>query len=254
MIFGGGKFACHAHEMGLRVLAVDDETLALNDLAWLLERNEEVSSVVTANSGSEALQMMSSETEIDGLFLDVQMPDLSGIDLVRVLKNFRQPPQVAFVTAFEDYALDAFELNVCDYLLKPVDQARLDETVRRMVASSTDDPTLPAGSLGQLSARIGNRSIVIDRADVVRIEAAGDYVRVHTAMDSYLVRESISSLTSAWSSAGFIRIHRSHLVRASAIAEVRSRDGRRSVIIDDSEYPVSRRYARLLQDHLGGRA
>ncbi|MEM7093267.1 MAG: LytTR family DNA-binding domain-containing protein [Actinomycetota bacterium] len=239
--------------MALRVLAVDDEKLALDDLTWLLERHESVTSVVTARSGSEALQLLGSDEEIDGVFLDIQMPDLSGVDLARVLKNFRTPPPIAFVTAFDQYAVDAFDLNVCDYLLKPVAMERLDETIRRMIATEAEPSEQDdAGSLIRLVCRIGDRSIVVERDDVSRVEASGDYVRVFTADDSYLIRESISSLTSAWSSAGFIRIHRSHLIRSAHIEEVRSTDGRRSVVLQGEELPVSRRYARLLQDHLGG--
>ncbi len=237
--------------MSLRVLAVDDEELALNDLTWLLNRNDSVEEVVAARSGAEALQLLGDASEIDGIFLDVQMPGLSGVDLVKVLNNFRSPPPVAFVTAFDQYAIDAFDLNVCDYLMKPVAQNRLDETVRRMVAARTETPS-DTGSLPRLTCRIGDRSVVIERDNVSHVEASGDYVRVHTADDSYLVRESISSLTSAWSSAGFIRIHRSFLIRSAEISEVRTTDGRRTVLVANRELPVSRRYSRLLQDHLGG--
>ena len=237
--------------MSLRVLAVDDEELALNDLTWLLNRNDSIDEVVAARSGAEALQLLNDESDIGGIFLDVQMPGLSGVDLVKVLNNFRSPPPVAFVTAFDQYAIDAFDLNVCDYLMKPVAQNRLDETVRRMVAAR-NAPAADAGSLPRLTCRIGDRSVVIERDDVSHVEASGDYVRVHTADESFLVRESISSLTSAWSSAGFIRIHRSFLIRSSEISEVRTTDGRRTVLVARQELPVSRRYSRLLQDHLGG--
>lgn len=237
----------------LRVLAVDDEELALNDLTWLLNQNEAVHEVVTAQSGEEALRTLNECGDIGAVFLDIQMPGLTGVDLVKVLNNFKQPPPIAFVTAFDDYAVDAFDLNVCDYLLKPVAQNRLDETIRRMVAARLESSgVVEGGSLPRLSCRVGGRSFLINRDDVSVVEASGDYVRVFTAEDSFLVRESISSLTSAWSAAGFIRIHRSYLIRSSEIREVRTTDGRRTVLLADRELPVSRRYSRLLQDHLGG--
>jgi DNA-binding LytR/AlgR family response regulator len=238
---------------GLRVLAVDDEELALNDLTWLLDQSDTIDEVVTARSGNEALRVLNDRSDIDAVFLDVHMPGLSGVDLVGVLNNFKSPPAVAFVTAFDKYAVDAFDLNVCDYLMKPVAQNRLDETIRRIHAQRHENPTATDdAALAQLTARNGNTTHRIDRSAVSVVEASGDYVRVFTASDSHLVRESISSLTSAWSAAGFVRIHRSYLVRSSAITEVRNSDGRRTVVVGDRELPVSRRYSRLLQDRLGG--
>lgn len=237
----------------LRVLAVDDEELALNDLTWLLNQNETIDEVITAQSGEEALRTLNDRDDIEAVFLDIQMPGLSGVELAKVLNNFKQAPAIAFVTAYDEYAVDAFDLNVCDYLLKPVAQNRLDETIRRIVSARLElsGPT-EGGSLPRLNCRVGDRSFLIDRDDVSVVEASGDYVRVFASDESYLVRESISSLTSAWSAAGFIRIHRSYLIRSSEISEVRTTDGRRTVMVGDRELPVSRRYSRLLQDHLGG--
>lgn len=239
---------------GLRVLAVDDEKLALDDLTWLLNQNETICEVITARSGEAALRLLNDRDDIDGVFLDVQMPGLSGVDLVKVLNNFKEAPAVAFVTAFDDYAVHAFDLNVCDYLMKPVAQNRLDETIRRMVTSCAEanDTSPDAGSLAYLTCRTGSDSYQVARDDVSIVEASGDYVRVFTGDTSHLLHESISSLTSAWSAAGFIRIHRSFLIRSSSITEVRTTDGRRTILIDGRELPVSRRYSRLLQDHLGG--
>lgn len=241
----------------LRVLVVDDEDLARNDLSWLLDRTEGVGEVLTASSGQDALRLLSERSDIDALFVDIQMPGLDGVELAKVVRNFREPPPIAFVTAYESYAVDAFDLDACDYLLKPVDADRLTETIRRFGARQQQGaaPVADAGdgALPRLMGRSGTRSFPIERSDVTVVEAAGDYVRVSTGDGAFLVRESISSLTSAWSGAGFIRIHRSFLVRAGAIAEVRTVDGRRTVLIDDRELPVSRRYTRLLEDHLGGR-
>lgn len=232
----------------LKVLVVDDEQLARDDLSWLLQQNEAIGDVQTASSGEEALRTIGNCEDLDGIFLDIQMPGLTGVDLVKILRNYQNPPPIAFVTAYNNYALDAFDLNVCDYLVKPVAQDRLDETIRRMSAHAPAAP--PKSALEQLSARVGNTTHTIERDDVVYVEASGDYVRVHTSTKSYLVRESISSLTSAWSAAGYVRIHRSFLVRADQIREVRSVDARRTVVLPTIELPVSRRYLRLVEDHL----
>lgn len=236
------------------MLAIDDEELALNDLTWLLDKSDSIDEVVTASSGEQALRLLNGRDDIDAVFLDIQMPGLSGVELVRVLNNFKTPPAIAFVTAFDNYAVDAFDLNVCDYLMKPVAQNRLDEAIRRVHASRADAAglTTATGTLAQLPCRTGDHNYVVERDDVSIVEASGDYVRVFTGEESHLLRESISSLTSAWSAAGFIRIHRSFLIRSSAITEVRNTDGRRTVMVEKRELPVSRRYSRLLQAHLGG--
>ena len=256
-----GALASVADVRGLRVLVVDDEKFARDDLVWLLSQVEGVSEVRTADSGADALRIVSESDDIDALFLDIKMPGLDGVELVKVLRNFKHIPAVAFVTAYDDYAVDAFDLDVCDYLKKPVDQDRLEDTVRRMQlrsSATSHEPAAAPGPLRTLVGRIGNASFSVDRDDVDVVEAAGDYVRVHVTSEaaqrngdsaggSVLVRESISSLTSAWSSSGFVRIHRSYLVRAGAIRQVRTVDGRRTVDIGGHDYPVSRRYTRLLQ-------
>ncbi len=234
---------------GITVLAVDDEDLARNDLARLLEQAEDVCEVLSAKSSTQALQILADRPDIDALFLDVQMPGLNGVELARLLKNYKNPPAIAFVTAHDHYAVDAFDLQACHYLLKPVDQSRLDQAIRRVMRDSPGDPH-GKDSFTALTCRRGNKTYTIDRDEVFIVEAAGDLVRIHTNDDeSHLVRESISSLTAAWSACGFLRIHRSYLVRASAIVRVRTEAGARSVEIAGRELPVSRRYTRLLEDH-----
>lgn len=237
------------------MLVVDDEQHARDDLAWLLGRSDAVCEVLAADSGAAALRMLNERDDIDALFVDVQMAGLDGVELVKVLRNYRRAPAIAFVTAYDEYAVDAFDLDVCDYLVKPVNDERLVETLRRMRERAQLSEVGPAASdaLVHVTARVGNRQIRIDRDDVTTIEAAGDYVRVTTRDGTHLVRDSISSLTSAWSGAGFVRIHRSHLVRLDAISEIRTVDGARVVVVGERELPVSRRYTRLLLDRLGER-
>jgi len=234
---------------GLTVLVVDDEALARNDLAWLLSQADDVDKVLTASSGTEALKHLGDGTAVDALFLDIQMPSLNGLELARLLKNYKKSPATVFVTAYEEYAVDAFSLEACDYLLKPVDEGRLDQTIRRLLRSVAGSQT-SGDSFATLTCRVGSSSFTIDRDEIVIVEAAGDLVRVHTAEDSsHLVRESISSLTAAWASSGFLRIHRSYLVRATNIERVRTSGGARSVEIWGQQLPVSRRYNRLLDDY-----
>ena len=119
----------------LRVLVVDDERPALEEIGWLLARDPRIGSVRSASSASEALRALQEE-DVDVVFSDIRMPGLNGVELAQVLRRFRQPPRVVFVTAFEQHAVEAFELDVVDYLLKPVRYHRLAEAVRRVIDSS----------------------------------------------------------------------------------------------------------------------
>ena len=115
----------------LRVLVVDDEAPALEEQAYLLRRDSRVLDVTTASSGEEALRALERDS-FDAVFLDIRMPGLDGLDVGRLIARFAQPPDIVFVTAFDDFALDAFELEATDYVLKPVRAERLAEAVRRV--------------------------------------------------------------------------------------------------------------------------
>ncbi len=121
----------------MRVLAVDDELPALEDLVRLLEASPAVERVESAASAEEALVALAAGTAIDAVFLDVRMPGLDGLELARVLRRFEHPPAVVFVSAFDDAAVDAFELAAVDYLRKPVSRRRLDEAIERASAPRT---------------------------------------------------------------------------------------------------------------------
>lgn len=235
----------------LRVLVVDDERPALDDLAWLLERDPRVGAVLTTDSAAEALRVLQDQA-VDAVFMDIRMPGLTGLDLARVLSRFKTPPPVVFVTAFEDHAVDAFELNAVDYVLKPVRDDRLTEAVRRVVdaahdsSRTSDDDSIPV--------ELGGVTRFVSRATVGYVEAQGDYARLHTAQGSHLIRVPLSSLEEDWRDAGFVRIHRSLLVALPHIEEVRMDAGRCTVVVDGQELGVSRRHTRELRDLLVRRA
>lgn len=237
----------------LRVLAVDDEAPALDELVWLLERDERIGSVVAANSGEAALRVLH-EQPVDAIFMDVQMPGLSGVDLARVLAHFTRQPPVVFVTAHEQHAVDAFELNVVDYVLKPVRDERLAEAVRRVLQriEGRDAPT--AGDEEGIVVELAGVRRLVSRSDVLWVEAQGDYARLHTANGSHLVRVPLTTLADQWRESGFVRIHRSFLVSLGHIAEWRMDSGRCTVVVDGHELLVSRRHTRALRDLLVRRA
>lgn len=238
----------------LCVLAVDDEPPALDDLAYLLRGDHRVGRVLSADSSDAALRLLEAEP-VDAVFLDIRMPGLDGLDLVRVLGRFARPPAVVFVTAYEDFAVDAFALKACDYLLKPVGGERLAEAVRRVAAlleSGAGPPPRAAPDPGpeRIPVDLGGITRFVSRDEVAYAEAQGDYVRLHTAQQAPLVRVPLAVLAERWEPHGFLRIHRSFLVSLRHVEELRSDAGHWTVRVAGSELPVSRRHTRQLRDVL----
>ncbi len=266
----------------LSVLVVDDEEPSLNDLMFELRSSEGILDVVGVRDATEALRAGRSR-EFDVIFLDVRMPGLDGLELARVFGAFRSPPPIVFVTAYEEYAVDAFEVNAVDYLLKPVRRERLDEALRRVRAylakSVSDVAQQPGRSTDtsdqletstvvpqaiaatpaithrsedeRISVESGGRIRVIARKDVQYVAASGDYVRLFLAGSSVLYRSTISALDEKWSSHGFVRIHRGYLVNLRFVEEVRVETGRGYLVqVGGRGLPVSRRLARNLKQRL----
>ena len=244
---------------GLRLLAVDDEPPALDELSWLLRADPRVAHVHGAADAVSALRVLE-DGAVDGVFLDIRMPGLTGLELARLLGRFATPPPVVFVTAHDDAAVEAFSLRAVDYLLKPVREARLAEAVGRIVAARTTVAPAPAAPDDEtIAVELGGVTRFLQVSDVRWVEAQGDYARLHTASGSHLVRVPLASLEERWSAAGFVRVHRSYLVSAAHISELRVEPGGgHSVRVgsgpDAAVLPVSRRLSRDLKDRLVNRA
>lgn len=234
---------------GLCVLAVDDEPLQLDELAYLLRADPHVSRVLTASDATEALRQLRDHA-VEAVFLDIRMPGLDGLELARVLARFAQPPAVVFVTAHDDRAVDAFDLGAVDYLLKPVRADRLAESVRRVMSAPRTETRQVAPADDMIPVELGGTTRMIRRAAVRWVEASGDYSRLHTGGDSFLVRVPMSTLEERWADAGFVRIHRSYLVAMRFITEFRVNGAGHVVVIGHRELPVSRRHTRELKDRL----
>lgn len=237
----------------LRVLAVDDEPPALDELAFLLRADARVARVHTAGDATDALRILR-DHEVEAVFLDVRMPGLDGLELARVLRRFAQPPAIVFVTAYDDGAVDAFDLGVVDYVRKPVRADRLAEAVRRVLDRLLLPPpggrAAPAADDVSIPVELGGVTKMLARSAVRWVEARGDYARLHTAGGSHLVRVSLATLAERWADAGYVRIHRSYLVQLKLIEELRLTANGYIVIIDGVELPVSRRHTRDLKDRL----
>ena len=234
----------------LFALVVDDEAPALSELAFLLGRDDRIGRVITAQGGAQALRLLESE-DLDVVFCDIKMPGLDGLDLARVLARFAHRPQVVFVTAYDEHAVDAFDLRATDYVKKPVRAERLAEAVRRVVegAASSGEPLTSAAD-ETIAVELAGVTRFVQRSQVRYVEAQGDYARLHTADGSHLLRVPLTTLEERWGTAGFVRIHRSTLVQLAHVDEVRTEPGRCSVRLGAVELAVSRRHTRELRDRL----
>lgn len=254
----------------LRALAVDDERPSLEELLYLLNADPRIGSAEGAGDATEALRRINRALEsgpdgpeaIDVVFLDIQMTGLDGLDLARLLSGFARPPLIVFVTAHEDFAVQAFDLKAVDYVLKPVRKERLAEAVRRAAAQRDTTPrgTAPRDTAPRIpvhepdpdhiAVELGGVTRFVAVDDITHVEAQGDYARLHTDRGSHLVRIPLSTLEERWRSRGFVRIHRRHLAALRHIGELRLDAGTVSVLIGSEELQVSRRHARELRDLL----
>ena len=194
----------------MRVLIIDDERLARLELRRLLKAHSEVEIVGEARGGEEALALIA-KLGPDAIFLDIQMPGMSGFDLLERLEDL---PQVIFTTAYDEYALKAFEVNVLDYLLKPVAPARLAAALARV------RPRTEPARLEQVFVRDGDRCWIVRLPDIFLLESEGNYTRVHFASERPLIRRSLNALEEQLDPAMFFRAGRKEIVNLKWIQKV----------------------------------
>ena len=232
---------------GLVLLCADDERPALEDLARLLRASDLVAEVEAVGGAAEALSALA-RRPFDGLFLDVRMPGMDGVELARVIGRFAAPPAIVFVSAYETAAVDAFELGAVDYLVKPVSLRRLDEALGRVAATRPAAP--PADTVAVPTPRGGTR--LIPRASILYVQAYGDYVRIHSDEGRFLLREALSDVEERWEPFGFARVHRGYLANLRRATEVRPRENGTAVLVleDGSEVPIARRQVTELRRRL----
>jgi DNA-binding LytR/AlgR family response regulator len=249
-----------------RVLVVDDERPALEDLGRLLETSAGVEEVVLAGGGAEALRLLAGGT-FDVVFMDVRMPDIDGLELAQALQRFSDPPALVFVSAFGDGAVSVFEhgLQPLDYLMKPVSRARVEQALERLRG---EDPERHGRAAGQRASGTGHTpdsseiipvehqrggaTRLLDRSTVLYVQAEGDYVRIHADSGRFLVRSALSEIEERWGEYGFVRVHRSYVANLRRAVEIRPKLGGAVTIVmaDGSEVPVARRQVADLRRRL----
>ena len=230
----------------IRVVLVDDEPPARRKLRHLLSSETDFVVVGEAASAAEAVEVLNRERP-DVVFLDIQLPDATGFDVLAALEH-RGRLHVSFVTAYDDFALKAFEVHALDYLLKPVEPSRFAATVERLRRNAQEPAErlekLMAGYTRRLLIQDGGRAVFLEVARIDWIEAARNYACIHAGPHTYVMRSSLDSLASKLDPTVFRRINRSEIVNAARIVELRpALHGDQKVRLKDgTELAWSRRY------------
>ncbi|RDI99363.1 DNA-binding response regulator [Dyella solisilvae] len=236
----------------MRVLVVDDEPLARRGIIARLAREEDMTVVGEAADGASAVSAMN-ELKPDLVFIDIAMPALDGLSAVAMLP-WEHRPIVIFVSAFDQFAIQAFQVRALDYLLKPIDDDRFSESVARAKEAWLARPhrsTTPSQP-SRFTVRVGAREEVVDIAHVDWIEADGDYATLHLGPRTLLLREPLHKLASRLDPDQFVRIHRSTIVRVSRVAQIQALTNRDAMIrlTDGTALRVSRTYTQALRQAL----
>jgi two-component system LytT family response regulator len=234
----------------IRTLIVDDEPLARSNLSVLLRLDPEIEIVGECASGAEALVKIR-DLVPDLLFLDVQMPECDGFDVLEMLGK-QLPPAVIFVTAYDQYALRAFEAGALDYLLKPFDNARFNRALDRAKQSIARSKDLPR-KLERIAIKSIGQISFVKISEIDWIEAADYYSSLHVGPRTHLLRRSMADLEQELDPTVFCRIHRSTIVNLARVQRMEiSADGEYDVLLDrGTTLRMSRRYSKELQSRLG---
>jgi two-component system LytT family response regulator len=257
--------------MKIRTIIADDEELARRGLRALSQRCEDLEMICECANGQEAVDAIRRHRP-DLVFLDVQMPGKTGFDVISAIAD-AQRPYVVFVTAYDKFALRAFEVHALDYLLKPVNEERFDAAVARVreaMSHATDNAIVQrvrqvaadlkvaispskGSAVDRLPIKINGRIMVIRVADIDWIEADGDYVSVHVGNKTWLMRDTIAAVELRLALSGFVRIHRSTLVNAERVKELQPQDkGEYTVVLHDgTELKLTRHYRTSVERLVG---
>jgi two-component system LytT family response regulator len=234
----------------IRALVVDDEPLARRNLTVLLGRDPDVESIAECGSGVEAVEVIR-RWKPDLVFLDVQMPECGGFDVLELL-GADLPPTVIFVTAHDNYALRAFEAGALDYLLKPFDDARFDRALRRAKDKRAHYALLQPPPAKRLVVRSPGQLLFVNVSDIDWIEAASYYACLHVGRDTHIIRRTLAELERDLGEGRFIRIHRSIIVNVDRIHGLELQSGGEYEVVLKSKVRLrlSRRFRKRLQDRM----
>ncbi|PLR86860.1 DNA-binding response regulator [Bacillus canaveralius] len=246
----------------LKAFIVDDEPLARDELAYLLLRTKKVEIVGAADSIETALKQLS-DFEIDVLFLDIELGEDSGIDLAKQLVELEQRPEIVFATAYDEFALKAFELEAADYILKPFDESRVGQTVekiskllaRKKAIKSAEPEQKPPflERTGKLAITAEERIVLINIESILYISTAEGRTMIATDKQKYYAAEPLVTFERRLQGTPIVRVHRAFLVNLKAILEIQPwfHSTYNLMMPDGEKVPVSRTYTKELKQLLG---
>lgn len=229
----------------IRCLVVDDEPLAREAIIAYIEKMPDLELVDECENTLQAMVKLREES-IDLIFLDIEMPEIDGISFLKRLKN---NPGVVFTTAYRNYAVEAFELDVIDYLLKPISFDRFVMAINKFYERKDYSVSFNESindNRSFINVKANRKTYKIDVMKIDYIESVKDYVRIICTDESIVTHDSLSNMESILKKFGFIRIHNSYLVAASKIKSFNSE----SVFLEEKELPISRTYKKYVLSHL----
>jgi len=234
----------------IHALVVDDEALARRNITILLRADPDIASVAECESGLEAIERIR-KSKPDLVFLDVQMPECGGFDVLELLGN-DLPSTIIFVTAYDEYALRAFEAGALDYLLKPFDDARFGRALSRAKDKLAHYTSSQSQAAERLVVKSRGQVLFLNVADIDWIEAAGYYACVHVDGETHIIRRTLLDLEHDLGGERFVRIHRSSIVNVDRIVGLELQNGGEYEVVLRSKVrlQLSRRFRKRLRDRM----
>lgn len=230
----------------MRILIVDDEPLARDELHYLISHNPDVTDIQQAATISEALEKMLQQP-IDLLFLDIHLMDESGISLAEKIKKFATPPQIVFATAYDEYAVKAFELNAVDYILKPFANDRVQAAIEKVAQ------LVPAAQTETIPVHSDERIYLVKPEEIVVVSVDNNETTVATHRDNYITHETLSQWETTLPALQFMRVQRSYLINVQEIKEIQPwfNNTYQLTMTNDWKVPVGRSYLKDFRKRVG---
>jgi len=227
----------------INCIIVEDEPLARQLIESYVDQISDIKLSGSYSTAIEAFAALHDQT-IDLIFLDIEMPGISGLTFIRSLKN---PPKVIFITAYTQYAVDAFDTEAVDYLVKPVTFDRFIKAVQRLAPNRNDPPGLTTVDITDIFLKVDRRLVRLPLSDILYVEGFGDYLKVHTSARTYLTYMTMTKLESLLPASKFIRIHRSTIVNTHHIKYIEGN----FVKLNELELSIGQTYKDSLVKRLG---
>ncbi|MDW3195143.1 MAG: LytTR family DNA-binding domain-containing protein [Cytophagales bacterium] len=227
----------------LRTIIVEDEEMAMTHIKRLCSKTEDLEVVETFTSGFDAMKFLKEDHDIDLILLDVEMPDFTGLDLLKILKD---PPQVIFTTSKNQYAVDAFEFQATDFLTKPIQAPRFLQAIDR-ARQLVETRISTTNDLEQIFIRVDGRYIKLDLNEILYVETLGDYVTFVTESgEKLIVHSTLKNIDEKLKSDKFIKVHRSFIVNVTKIVDIEEYN----LVIDEKVIPISRTLKPILMNKI----